>query len=58
MPAGIVDRDADVWEALLAVADGAGGDWPKLARVAAVALVADAKEQPASLGVRLLADMK
>ncbi len=29
MPAGIEDRDADVWEALLAVADAAGGDWPQ-----------------------------
>ena len=28
MPAGIEDRDADVWEPLLAVADAAGGDWP------------------------------
>ena len=28
MPDGIEDRDADVWEALLAVADLAGGDWP------------------------------
>ena len=26
MPAGVEDRDADVWEALLAVADAAGGD--------------------------------
>src|SRR3954447_14544333 len=32
MPPGIVDRDADVWESLLAVADLAGGEWPELAR--------------------------
>src|SRR4051812_7579037 len=32
MPASIVDRDADVWESLLAVADLAGGEWPELAR--------------------------
>jgi hypothetical protein len=36
MPAGIEDRAADVWEALLAVADLAGGHWPKSARVTAV----------------------
>ena len=30
MPAGIEDRNADVWEALLAVADLAGGDWPSV----------------------------
>jgi hypothetical protein len=58
MPEGIADRDADVWEALLAVADLAGGDWPKRARVAAVALVALSQESSPSLGVRLLADMR
>ena len=41
IPPSINDRDADVWEPLLAVADAAGGDWPQRARVAAVALVAD-----------------
>lgn len=58
MPEGIVDRDADVWEPLLAVADAAGGSWPEKARVAAVALVADAKRETPSLGVRLLADLR
>jgi len=58
MPEGVVDRDADVWEALLAVADAAGGEWPKRARVAAVALVADSKRSTPSLGLRLLADMQ
>jgi hypothetical protein len=28
MPNGIEDRNADVWESLLAIADLAGGDWP------------------------------
>lgn len=58
MPAGIQDRDADVWEPLLAIADLAGGEWPKRARVAAVALVALAKESTPSLGVRLLHDVR
>jgi len=58
MPAGIEDRNADVWEALLAVADAAGGAWPQRARCSAVALVAAARTAPPSLGVRLLADMK
>src|SRR5208283_3662704 len=39
MPDSVTDRDADVWESLLAVADLAGGDWPHVARVAAVTLV-------------------
>jgi hypothetical protein len=32
MPAGVEDRDADVWEALIAVANAAGGDWPERAK--------------------------
>jgi 5S rRNA maturation endonuclease (ribonuclease M5) len=58
MPAGIEDRNADVWEALFAVADTAGGDWPKLAREAAVALVAAGREEEPSLGIRLLGDLR
>jgi len=58
MPEGVEDRNADLWEALLAVADAAGGDWPNAARVAAVAIVADAKDREPSLGIRLLADLR
>ena len=58
MPPGIEDRNADVWEALLAIADAAGGEWPTTARVAAFALVALAMAGTPSLGVRLLADLR
>jgi hypothetical protein len=58
MPAGVEDRDADIWEALLAVADLAGGHWPDTARAAAVALVNEAKTRPPSLGVLLLTDIR
>lgn len=58
MPTGIEDRDADVWESLLAVADAGGGDWPKRGRDAAVALVGASRDAEPSLGLRLLADMK
>lgn len=58
MPLGIADRDADVWEALIAVADLAGGEWPARARAAAVSLVAASRAKPPSLGVRLLADVR
>jgi Protein of unknown function (DUF3631) len=58
MPSGVEDRDADVWESLLAIADAAGGGWPKRAREAAVSLVSDAKEAEPSLGIRLLGDCK
>lgn len=58
MPDSITDRNADVWESLLSVADAAGGVWPDRARVAAVALVADAKGDRHSLGIRLLGDVR
>ncbi|GAA1913557.1 hypothetical protein GCM10009775_02790 [Microbacterium aoyamense] len=58
MPDGIADRDADVWEPLLAVADAAGGEWPRLARDAALVILRDARDRPASLGIRLLADVR
>ena len=58
MPDGIRDRDSDVWEPLLSIADAAGGRWPHCARVAAVALVADSRRLSPSLGIRLLADLK
>lgn len=56
-PTGVEDRNADVWEALLAVADAAGGDWPGRARNAAAAMVAQSRQSTPSLGVRLLADL-
>ena len=58
MPDGITDRNADVWESLFSLADAAGGPWPEWARVAAVALVADAKGGQPSLGLRLLGDLR
>lgn len=58
MPPEVVDRDADVWEALLAVANLAGGDWPERARAAAVALVAASKQRAPTVGVLLLRDIR
>jgi hypothetical protein len=58
MPSGITDRDADVWEPLIAIADAAGGDWPERARVSAVTLVTSSKEGVPSIGIRLLSDIR
>lgn len=58
LPANIQDRDADVWESLITVADEVGGEWPARARAAAIALVSESKERDPSLGIRLLADLK
>jgi hypothetical protein len=57
MPVEIEDRNADIWEALLVVADAAGGEWPVRARAAAVELVGGSKDNTPSLGVMLLADI-
>jgi Protein of unknown function (DUF3631) len=53
------DRAADTWEPLIAVADLAAGDWPQLARRAAVMLTAD-RDATASVSdrIRLLADCR
>jgi hypothetical protein len=58
LPPEVQDRDADVWEPLIAVADLAGGAWPELARVTAVTLVTLAGDREPSLGIRLLEDVR
>jgi Protein of unknown function (DUF3631) len=58
MPEGVNDRDADMWEPLIALADIAGSGWPERARVAAVTLVTDSKASTPSLNIRLFADIK
>jgi hypothetical protein len=44
IPESLNDRAADIWEPLLVLADLAGGDWPSLARQAAISLTASAQE--------------
>ena len=53
------DRAADTWEPLIAVADLAGGQWPELARRAAVELTSE-RDATASVSdrIRLLADIR
>ncbi len=58
IPDGVTDRDADIWEALLAVADLAGGHWPHTARVTAVTLVTASKTTKPSVGLLLLRDIR
>jgi len=54
------DRAADVWEPLISVADLAGGEWPQLARAAAVALVDSAAEDDTARSpqLQLLSDIR
>ncbi|WP_158086644.1 DUF3631 domain-containing protein [Mycobacterium scrofulaceum] len=53
----VQDRTADVWEALVMVADAAGSHWPTTARMAAVAL-SSSNEDKCSHGVVLLRDVQ
>jgi hypothetical protein len=59
MPDGIFDRNADIWEPLIAVADAAGNHWPETARATSVTLVTLSTEYGEErLGIRLLDDMR
>jgi hypothetical protein len=58
MPAGIINREADNWRPLLAIADTAGGGWPKRARDAAMAAHAARAGDDQSRIEMLLADIK
>jgi hypothetical protein len=58
LPAGVDDRDADVWEPLILVADAAGGEWPERARTACLSFVAHKSTASVSLGVRLLGEIR
>lgn len=57
MPEALNDRAQDNWEPLLAIADTAGGQWPGMARGAALGLSGD-HEATQSRGVELLADIQ
>jgi hypothetical protein len=56
----VEDRAADTWESLIAIADLAGGDWPKRARTACTTLVNAAADADTdnSDSLRLLADLR
>lgn len=58
LPGELSDRAWDIWEPLLALAEAAGGDWPKAARNAAKQLSGDQEPDEDTLGVRLLADIR
>jgi len=58
LPEELTDRQQDVAEPLLAIADMAGGEWPRSARWALVELCAQARMSNQSMGEQLLADIK
>jgi hypothetical protein len=58
MPAGIINRAADNWRPLLAIADEAGGEWPERARKAAEAAHIAAADDAESRLELLLGDIR
>lgn len=56
LPEQLNDRAQDNWEPMLAIADVAGGEWPKRARIAALKI--SEIDDSASVGNELLADIK
>lgn len=58
LPDELTDRQQDVWEPLLAIADLAGDDWARRARSAALALTRRDEAGDDSIRVRLLADCR
>jgi hypothetical protein len=55
LPDALNDRAQDCWRPLTAIADCAGGEWPELARSAALALM---KDGDSSVTVQLLSDIR
>jgi len=58
MPPELDDRAADIWEALVAIADAAGGAWPETARAATIGLATGDGREDTSVGVQLLAGIR
>jgi hypothetical protein len=58
MPDALNDRQQDICEPLMAIADAAGGEWPERARRALAELCAGAEAEDDSIGPRLLADIR
>jgi hypothetical protein len=58
MPDGLSDRPADVWEALLAIGDDAGGEWPSQLRHAALKLSVARTDESPTRGMQVLADCR
>jgi hypothetical protein len=57
-PAGLNDRQQDITEPLLAIADTTGGEWPERARRALATICTGEAAADESIGTKLLADVK
>lgn len=57
-PDGLTDRQQDISEPLLAIADLAGAEWPSKIRHSLTALFHSAESEDSSLGINLLRDIR
>lgn len=57
LPEELNDRAQDNWEPLLSIADMAGGNWPDIARIAALK-ISGGNQISQSIGAELLSDIK
>jgi hypothetical protein len=58
MPDGVVDRNADIWEPLIAIADLAGTDWSERSRKACVHLIGVSSKKDEPYPVKLLSQIR
>ena len=58
VPATLVNREADNWRPLFAIADAAGGKWPNGTRGIAEAMTASARNDEKSIKIILLRDIQ
>jgi hypothetical protein len=58
LPSGLINRAADNWTPLLAIAENVGGKWPAEARKAAVVLTRNMDTSDDAIGELLLRDLK
>jgi hypothetical protein len=58
LPEQLTDRQMDIIEPLLAIADLAGGAWPEQLRAATLALFGSTASEDDSIGVQLLRDIR
>jgi Protein of unknown function (DUF3631) len=58
IPQGLRDRAAECWRPLFAIADLAGEEWSERSRKAALSLSMGARGDEASMGIRLLEDVR
>jgi hypothetical protein len=58
VPSELDDRQADICEPILAIADVVGGDWPQRCRESVIILCTAERDEDESLGIKLLSALR